>query len=101
MSGKLLPVLLLSLCLSAASVQGQGASQDAFIIQYMERRLVQLEVSASDILSLMLLLNLVSPALLYVSFITVRYKEFDQLCEDLVVPSGIERQITALPVSRY
>lgn len=52
LAGGVLPVLLLSLCLSAGSVQGQGAAQDAFIIQYMERRLVQLEVSASGILCL-------------------------------------------------
>lgn len=48
-AGGVLPVLFLSLCLSAGSVRGQGASQDSFIIQYMERRLVQLEVSASCI----------------------------------------------------
>lgn len=47
-AGSVLPVLLLSLCLSAASVQGQGASQDAFVIQYMERRLVQLEERLSQ-----------------------------------------------------
>ncbi|KAE8295851.1 Olfactomedin-like protein 1 Precursor [Larimichthys crocea] len=43
MSGRLLPVLLLSLCLAVGSVQSQGSSQDAFIIQYLERRLSQME----------------------------------------------------------
>ncbi|KAM8750753.1 olfactomedin-like protein 3 [Acanthopagrus schlegelii] len=43
MSGKLLPVLLLALHLTAGSVQSQGSSQDAFIIQYLERRLAQME----------------------------------------------------------
>lgn len=44
MSGKLLPVLLLALHLTAGSVRSQGSSQDAFIIQYLERRLAQMEV---------------------------------------------------------
>lgn len=39
----MLSVLLLSLCLTVGSVQSQGSSQDAFIIQYMERRLAQIE----------------------------------------------------------
>uniref|UniRef100_A0A3B3TMR0 Olfactomedin-like protein 3A n=1 Tax=Poecilia latipinna TaxID=48699 RepID=A0A3B3TMR0_9TELE len=39
-------LLLLSLCLTLGSVQSQGSSQDAFIIQYLERRLVQMEVSS-------------------------------------------------------
>ncbi|XP_070763828.1 olfactomedin-like protein 3A [Enoplosus armatus] len=43
MSGRVLPVLLLSLYLTVGSVQGQGSSQDAFIIQYLERRLAQME----------------------------------------------------------
>ncbi|TKS73002.1 Olfactomedin-like protein 1 [Collichthys lucidus] len=43
MSGRLLPVLLLSLFLTVGSVQSQGSSQDAFIIQYLERRLSQME----------------------------------------------------------
>ncbi|MEQ2296501.1 hypothetical protein AMECASPLE_025443 [Ameca splendens] len=36
-------LFLLSLCLTLESVQSQGSSQDAFIIQYLERRLVQME----------------------------------------------------------
>lgn len=52
-AGRVLPVLLLSLCLSAGSVQSQGSSQHDFIIQYMERRLVQLEVSASCIIRIL------------------------------------------------
>lgn len=64
-AGRVLPVLLLSLCLSAASVQGQGASQDAFFIQYMERRLVQLEVSAAKNSDLLLLSPDANPALLF------------------------------------
>lgn len=51
-ASRVIPALLLSLCLSAGSVQGQGSSQDSFLIQYMERRLVQLEVSVSCILRL-------------------------------------------------
>lgn len=43
MPGKGLPVFLVSLCLTVGSVQGQGSSQDAFIIQYLERRLAQME----------------------------------------------------------
>lgn len=43
--GRMLPVLLFSLCLTVGSVLSQGSSQDAFLIQYMERRLVQMEVS--------------------------------------------------------
>ncbi|XP_073328485.1 olfactomedin-like protein 3A [Pagrus major] len=43
MSGKLLPVLLLALYLAVGSVQSQGSPQDAFIIQYLERRLAQME----------------------------------------------------------
>ncbi|XP_023262782.1 olfactomedin-like protein 3A [Seriola lalandi dorsalis] len=43
MSGRVVPALLLSLCLTVASVQSQGSSQDAFIIQYLERRLAQME----------------------------------------------------------
>uniref|UniRef100_A0A3Q0QQ78 Olfactomedin-like domain-containing protein n=1 Tax=Amphilophus citrinellus TaxID=61819 RepID=A0A3Q0QQ78_AMPCI len=43
MSG-VLPLFLFSLCLTVGSVQSQGSSQDAFIIQYLERRLTQMEV---------------------------------------------------------
>ncbi|KAI3371680.1 hypothetical protein L3Q82_024245 [Scortum barcoo] len=43
MSARMLSVLLLSLCLTVGSVQSQGSSQDAFIIQYLERRLAQIE----------------------------------------------------------
>ncbi|XP_029290080.1 olfactomedin-like protein 3A [Cottoperca gobio] len=43
MSGRVVLVLLLSLYLTVASVQSQGSSQDAFIIQYLERRLSQME----------------------------------------------------------
>ncbi|KAG7521889.1 hypothetical protein JOB18_009050 [Solea senegalensis] len=43
MSGRVVPLLLWSLVLTVASVQGQGSPQDAFIIQYLERRLVQME----------------------------------------------------------
>lgn len=41
-------VLLLLLSVSVASVQSQGSSQDAFIIQYLERRLVQMEERLSQ-----------------------------------------------------
>uniref|UniRef100_A0A3Q3XA83 Olfactomedin-like domain-containing protein n=1 Tax=Mola mola TaxID=94237 RepID=A0A3Q3XA83_MOLML len=44
MSGRVLTVLLL-LSLTVGPVQSQGSSQDAFIIQYLERRLAQVEVS--------------------------------------------------------
>ncbi|XP_062277075.1 olfactomedin-like protein 3A [Scomber scombrus] len=43
MSGRVVPAVLLSLCLTVASVQSQGSQQDAFIIQYLERRLAQIE----------------------------------------------------------
>ncbi|KAM6936820.1 olfactomedin-like protein 3 [Xenentodon cancila] len=43
MSGRVAPLCLLSLCLSLSSVRSQGSSQDAFIIQYLERRLAQME----------------------------------------------------------
>ncbi|XP_040019578.1 olfactomedin-like protein 3A [Gasterosteus aculeatus] len=43
MSGRLLLVLLLCLCVTVDSVQSQGSSQDAFIIQYLDRRLSQME----------------------------------------------------------
>ncbi|XP_069571303.1 olfactomedin-like protein 3 [Brachyistius frenatus] len=43
MSGRVVPVFLLSLCLTVGSVQSQGSSQDTFIIQYLERRLAQME----------------------------------------------------------
>ncbi|KAM3609619.1 uncharacterized protein V6R79_017800 [Siganus canaliculatus] len=43
MSGRVLPVLVLSLSLTVGSVKSQGSSQDAFIIQYLERRLTQVE----------------------------------------------------------
>ncbi|XP_047451314.1 olfactomedin-like protein 3A [Mugil cephalus] len=43
MTGQMLPLFLLSLCLVVASVRSQGSSQDAFIIQYLERRLTQIE----------------------------------------------------------
>ncbi|KAM4573052.1 olfactomedin-like protein 3 [Odontesthes bonariensis] len=42
-SGRGILLFLLSLCLTAGSVQSQGSSQDAFIIQYLERRLSQME----------------------------------------------------------
>lgn len=45
MSGRVVPLLLLSLCLTVGSVHSQGSPQDAFIIQYLERRLAQMEVS--------------------------------------------------------
>ncbi|XP_062245229.1 olfactomedin-like protein 3 [Platichthys flesus] len=47
MSGRLVPVLL-SLCLTLGSVQSQGSPQDAFIIQYLERRLAQMEERLSQ-----------------------------------------------------
>ncbi|XP_013888356.1 olfactomedin-like protein 3A [Austrofundulus limnaeus] len=43
MSGGTIPLLLVCLCLMFGSVQNQGSSQDAFIIQYLERRLAQME----------------------------------------------------------
>ncbi|XP_069018689.1 olfactomedin-like protein 3 [Embiotoca jacksoni] len=43
MSGRVVPVFLLSLCLTVGSVQSQGSSQDTFMIQYLERRLAQME----------------------------------------------------------
>ncbi|KAK2918227.1 olfactomedin-like protein 3A [Channa argus] len=43
MSGRVLPLLVLSLCLAVGPVQSQGSHQDAFIIQYLERRLAQVE----------------------------------------------------------
>lgn len=43
MSVRAVPVLLLCVCLTVGSVQGQGSSQDTFIIQYLERRLSQME----------------------------------------------------------
>ncbi|XP_008309526.1 olfactomedin-like protein 3 [Cynoglossus semilaevis] len=43
MSGPAVVVLLLSLLLTLTAVQAQGSSQDSFIIQYLERRLVQIE----------------------------------------------------------
>ncbi|XP_054632764.1 olfactomedin-like protein 3 [Dunckerocampus dactyliophorus] len=43
MSGREFLVLLLYLCLTVTSVKSQGFSQDAFIIQYLERRLTQME----------------------------------------------------------
>lgn len=42
MSG-ILPLFLVSLCLIVGSVRSQSSSQDAFIIQYLERRLAQME----------------------------------------------------------
>ncbi|XP_037538568.1 olfactomedin-like protein 1 [Nematolebias whitei] len=36
-------LFVVSLCLTLGSVQSQGSSQDAFIIQYLERRLAQVE----------------------------------------------------------
>ncbi|XP_008286713.1 olfactomedin-like protein 3 [Stegastes partitus] len=41
-------LLLLLFSLSAAPVRGQGSSQDAFIIQYLERRLAQMEERLSQ-----------------------------------------------------
>ncbi|XP_071378804.1 olfactomedin-like protein 3 [Centroberyx affinis] len=43
MSGSVIPVLLLSLSLTVGSVQSQSSTQDTFIIQYLERRLAQME----------------------------------------------------------
>lgn len=43
MSSPVVPILLLSLYVTVWTVQGQGSSQDAFIIQYLERRLAQME----------------------------------------------------------
>ncbi|XP_061825778.1 olfactomedin-like protein 3 [Nerophis lumbriciformis] len=45
MSGRefLVLVLLLCLCLTVSSVKSQGFPQDAFLIQYLERRLTQME----------------------------------------------------------
>ncbi|XP_034389853.1 olfactomedin-like protein 3A [Cyclopterus lumpus] len=43
MSGRLVLVLPLCLYLTVGSVQSQGSSQDAFIIQYLERRMSQME----------------------------------------------------------
>ncbi|XP_072242703.1 olfactomedin-like protein 3 [Leuresthes tenuis] len=43
MSGRRILLFLLSLCLTVGSVQSQGSSQDTFIIQYLERRLAQME----------------------------------------------------------
>ncbi|XP_037308464.2 olfactomedin-like protein 3A [Pungitius pungitius] len=43
MSGRLLLVLLLCLCGTMDLVQSQGSSQDVFIIQYLDRRLSQME----------------------------------------------------------
>uniref|UniRef100_UPI0037E7C252 olfactomedin-like protein 1 n=1 Tax=Semicossyphus pulcher TaxID=241346 RepID=UPI0037E7C252 len=43
MSGRVLPVLFLSLYMTVASVWSQGSSQDTFILQYLERRLAQME----------------------------------------------------------
>ncbi|XP_056273526.1 olfactomedin-like protein 3A [Pseudoliparis swirei] len=43
MSGRLVLVLPLCLYLAVGLVQSQGSSQDAFIIQYLERRLFQIE----------------------------------------------------------
>ncbi|XP_061630274.1 olfactomedin-like protein 3 isoform X1 [Phyllopteryx taeniolatus] len=43
MSDRLLFVLLLCFCLTMSSVKSQGSPQDAFIIQYLERRLSQIE----------------------------------------------------------
>jgi len=47
MSGRLVLVLPLCLYLAVGLVQSQGSSQDAFIIQYLERRLFQIEVRFS------------------------------------------------------
>lgn len=43
MSCRVHPLLFLCLCLTAGSVWSQGSSQDAFILQYLERRLAQVE----------------------------------------------------------
>lgn len=43
MSGKLVPLLVAYLCLNVVSVKSQGSPQDTFIIQYLERRLAQIE----------------------------------------------------------
>ncbi|XP_042352346.1 olfactomedin-like protein 3 [Plectropomus leopardus] len=48
MLGRVVPVLLLSFYLTLGSVQSQGSSQDAFIIQYLERRLSQIEERLSQ-----------------------------------------------------
>ncbi|XP_041651865.1 olfactomedin-like protein 3 [Cheilinus undulatus] len=43
MSGRVLPILFFCICLNVGSVLSQGSSQDAFILQYLERRLALLE----------------------------------------------------------
>ncbi|XP_041852136.1 olfactomedin-like protein 3A [Melanotaenia boesemani] len=43
MSSRGIPLLILSMCLIVGSVQSQSSSQDNFIIQYLERRLTQIE----------------------------------------------------------
>lgn len=48
MLGRGVPVLLLSLCLTVSSVQSQGSAQDAFIIQYLDSRLSQMEERLSQ-----------------------------------------------------
>uniref|UniRef100_A0A3B3HMR8 Olfactomedin-like domain-containing protein n=1 Tax=Oryzias latipes TaxID=8090 RepID=A0A3B3HMR8_ORYLA len=45
MSSRGNPLFLCSLCLIVGSVWSQGSTHDAFIIQYLERRLAQMEVS--------------------------------------------------------
>ncbi|KAM7396251.1 hypothetical protein PAMP_019308 [Pampus punctatissimus] len=43
MSGRVVSVFLLTLCLTVTLVQSQGSPPDTFIIQYLERRLAQME----------------------------------------------------------
>ncbi|KAM7413994.1 hypothetical protein PAMA_019016 [Pampus argenteus] len=43
MSGRVVSVFLLTLCLTVTSVESQGSPPDTFIIQYLERRLAQVE----------------------------------------------------------
>ncbi|XP_060892791.1 olfactomedin-like protein 3 [Labrus mixtus] len=43
MSSKVLPILFVSLCLTVGSIWSQGSSHDNFILQYLERRLAQME----------------------------------------------------------
>lgn len=45
MSSTVNPLVLYSLCLIVGSVWSQSSTHDAFIIQYLERRLLQMEVS--------------------------------------------------------
>ncbi|XP_049580325.1 olfactomedin-like protein 3A [Syngnathus scovelli] len=48
MSDKEFWVFLLCLCLKVSTVKSQGSPQDAFLLQYLERRLVQIEERLSQ-----------------------------------------------------